>query len=318
MFQGRMWDRMRHSATALALVAAFGVGTSQALAQDDGPNTGAVSLSAGFDITTQYWFRGLAQENQEFIFQPWVEVGLSLYEGDDASPIDSVGLAFGIWNSWHAGPSGIGNNTGAGPDMWYEADLYVGMAIGFADIFEFGVGYTALTSPNNAFTTVEEIPLSLSVDDSGWWENAGISAPGFEGLQPYVLVALEIDNGADVGPDDGTYFEFGFGPSFTLIDSEDFPVTASIPFTFGFGSNYYEDATGSNDAFGYFDVGLELSTELTFIPAKYGAWSAYVGVHMITLGDNAENIAGPTAGNFNVTGGNSTEVYSTFGISMEY
>lgn len=317
MFQGRMWGRMRHAATALVLVVAFGVGTSQALAQDAGPNTGAVSLSARFDITSQYWFRGLAQENQEFIFQPWVEVGVDLYEGDDSSPIDSVGLAFGIWNSWHEGPSGIGAIS-TGPDMMYEADFYVAVAVGFADVFELGVGYTALTSPNGFFNTTEEIPVSLAYNDSGLWENAGISAPGFEGLQPYVLVAFEIDGGADVGPDLGTYFEFGFGPSFKLVDSEDFPITASIPFTFGFGTNYYEDATGSSDAFGFFDVGFVLSTDLTFIPAKYGAWSLYGGVHMITLGETAENIAGPTAGNFNVTGGNSTEVYGTFGISMEY
>ncbi len=295
-------------------------GTSRAWAQDAGPNTGKISVSAGFDIVSQYWFRGLAQENQGFIMQPWMEIGLSLYEGDESSPIDSVGIAFGIWNSFHDGPSGSGDQPAGtatvDPESWYEADWYAGVSIGLFDDFEVGATFTAYTSPNDWFATTKEIAVGFAYDDSGLWESAGLSVPGFEGLQPSFTVAFETDGGADNGTSLGTYYEFAFGPSFTLIDSEDMPVTLSMPFTFGFGSDYYEDGTGDDDAFGYFDFGVDLSTDLTFIPADYGAWSTYFGVHVIALGDTAQTIAGPNG--FNVTTGDSAEVYVKFGISMEY
>ncbi len=311
MSHGRVPGKFGVMAIAVMVGAATLVATPAAKAE--GPNTGNISLSAGFDIVSQYWFRGIAQENQGFIFQPWIEVGAGLYEGDENSPIDSIGVAFGVWNSWHSGPSGIQANTSAtAPDLMYETDWYVGVSVATMDVLEIGATYTAYTSPNNAFGTTEELAISVGYDDSGLWEEMGVEAPGFEGLQPSFTIAFELDGGADLGNQMGTYYEFAFGPSFTIVDSEKTPITMSMPFTFGFGSDYYEDGTGDDDAFGYFDFGIDFSTPLSFIPESYGSWEAYFGVHVITLGGSAETIAG------GVTGGDSTEVYTKFGISMEY
>ena len=78
------------------------------------PNTGNISLSAGFDVTTEYLFRGIFQEDQGAIVQPWFEIGVDLFKSD--GPIRSAALTFGLWNSLHSGPSGSGSG---GPGGWW-------------------------------------------------------------------------------------------------------------------------------------------------------------------------------------------------------
>lgn len=76
--------------SALALAGLFS-GTSLVGAEEAkgsaGPNTGKLSFSAGVDFTTQYFFRGILQENQDFIAQPFGEITATLYEGDRKSVV---------------------------------------------------------------------------------------------------------------------------------------------------------------------------------------------------------------------------------------
>jgi len=44
----------------------------------ESPNKGLVSLSVGSDFTTAYFFRGILQERDGFIWQPYGEIGFSL------------------------------------------------------------------------------------------------------------------------------------------------------------------------------------------------------------------------------------------------
>ena len=44
-----------------------------------GPNSGKLSLTAGADITTAYFFRGILQERNGFIMQPYAELNLNLH-----------------------------------------------------------------------------------------------------------------------------------------------------------------------------------------------------------------------------------------------
>jgi len=286
---------------AMTLVAPSARAEGEELA---GPNTGNISLSINIDVATEYWFRGIAQENQGAIVQPGIDVGFTL--------TDWCSAYIGTWNSLH----GHQNDDAIDADIWYEADWYGGLTFTFGD-FGFDVGYINLYSPAFGGTFAQEIDLTFSYDDSdllGDWAMA-----------PYVLVAFEFDGGSDNGSNHGTYLEIGFGPSFTIIDSEEYPVTLSVPFTFGFSiDDYYENGNGEDDAFGFFQVGLDFSVPLSFIPAEFGSWSAHAGVNFIFLGDSAGSIGldfvddAETVSGFGVTTHDDFSVYGVFGIGFEY
>lgn len=264
------------------------------------PNAGKISISSGFKTTNAYYFRGIFQENQGFIIQPWLDATAQLP--------DDMSLTFGIWNSFHDTQTAATVN-GTGPDSWYEADLYLALSKKLSDKLTGGLIYTAYTSPNDAFTTIHEFALKLSCDDTECWKDTAITS----GLQPYVLLAFEAD-GSALGPDEGVYLELGVKPSWTLIEGEDHPVTLSVPVTVGLSlTDYYGAPNSSNPTkndpnFGYFDIGVELTMALTCVPADYGTWTASLGLHYLFLSENTE-----LANN-----GDDSEFIFSFGISMGY
>ena len=155
--------------TSTATVALALIATGPVLGQEeDGPNLGRVSFSAGFDATTQYLFRGIFQEDQGMILQPWAELGFSVFESEGA--IKSVDIIFGTWNSIHDGPTSDGPFATGG---WYEADWYGGLSLGLPANFSFDATYVNLLAPDVAGTSffAEEFDLTLSYDDSGLWNN---------------------------------------------------------------------------------------------------------------------------------------------------
>ncbi len=323
MTHGRNGDaRLGRIGLAAVFAAALTLSTfSTARAQEDAPvNTGAVSLAGGVDFVSQYWFRGIAQENQGFIAQPYIEVGLNM------APVgmDWLDLYGGVWNSIHSNsfiadtttpPDGTneGDQTG-----FFETDWYVGASFALPAGFALDVAYVSLLGPAFGDIFAEEIDITLSFDDSGLW---GEPMEGWTGFAPYIMVVRETGGGSDAlgpGGELGTYLEFGVAPGFTILPSEDMPVDLTIPVTLGFSlDDYYEDGTGDDEAFGFVDFGAEVSTPLSFMPQEFGSWSAYAGVHAIVLGDSTQEISGPNQ--FGVIGEDSdVEVYGVFGISMEY
>lgn len=298
MLQGRNTHRI-----VAVLAIAIGLTTTSAIhAQDDaGPNQGKVSFSAGLDITSAYFFRGIIQEDQGLITQTWLDATFNLS--------DTLDLTIGIWNSMHDAQTAASAN-GTGPDWWYEADLYLGLSQAVSENCSVGLTYTAYTSPNDAFGTVHELAVNGSHDDSGAWGGSFLEGSG---LQPSVTIAFELDGQADGASNEGIYLEIGIEPSFTLIDNQDQPVTLAIPVTVGLSlGDYYEDPaspTGSDDStFGYLDIGAVLSTPLN-IPADYGQWEASLGLHYLFLSESTENA------NAN---GNDSEFILSLGISMGY
>lgn len=320
MLQGRK----RQSGACLATVLAVSVGlvaTPAAWAQDDQesikhrhragethehlpqPNAGNISFSAGLDITNAYFFRGIIQEDQGFIAQSWLDATFKLS--------DTVDLTAGIWNSMHDMKTGAVRTDGTGVDWWYEADLYLGLSFAVADECSLGLTYTAYTSPNDAFTTIHELAISGSHDDADDWDDTFLEGSG---LQPSVTIAFELDGQADGASNEGIYLELAIEPSFTLIDSQDQPVTLAIPVTIGLSlGDYYEDPLspgGADDSnFGYLDIGAVLSTPLNVIPSDYGTWEASLGLHYLFLSESTENI------NAN---GDDSEFILSLGISMGY
>jgi len=316
---------MSHGKTTLAAAAALGMtlGTVHVQAQEEAPaiNNGSVSFTIGADVVTEYWFRGIQQENQGFILQPYADVNFALMSNEDFT-LDGY---FGVWNSlhWGDGTSSTPNNppgSTGNDDVWYEADFFIGATLGLGD-FGIDFGYTNLYGPNAGAEFAEEIHVGVSYDDSELW------GENFGGLAPYATVVFEIDGGSDglagAGGDKGTYLELGIEPSFAIYDSADYPLTLSVPVTLGLSlDDYYEfvDAGGNidDDEFGFVQVGAVVSMPLTMVPAEYGAYEVSAGIHYIQAGDVAEaDPFGVTSGGGFSTGDDDS-IFASFGISMSY
>ena len=289
--------------TVFVLMLVFAMLTATtASAQEDPPvNTGKISFDGGLDITTAYFFRGANQEDGGFIAQPYGQLGASVFE-DGTGVVKSLDLYAGIWNSFHSKQTGA-TTANDGPDSWYEADLYAGMTIGMPAGLEADVSYIAYTSPSDAFDTIQEIDLAVGYDDSELWGGDGFA------LNPSAVLAFEIDNTL-LGADEGIYLGIGIEPAFSIIESEGYPVTLSVPVTVGLGlDDYYEHpTTGDNETFGFASVKPTLSMPLKFMPADYGTWEVSASVELLYLGDTNEALN--DADDFQAIG--------TVGLSMSY
>ena len=249
-----------------------------------------VSMTAGVDFLSSYMFRGIYQEDRGLIMPPFVDVGVTVYEGNGA--LQNVTLNGGNWNSIHSGPSG---NSGQG-NAWYEADYY-GSASFTIGNWTPGALFTSYTSPNDVFGVVNELAAVLAYDDSG---------SAFP-LSPRAMVAFELKGQADGGESKGTYLELGIGPEVTLIDAARYPVTLSIPVKLGMSlNNYYEGPTGSN-RFGFFDVGGRASVPLAFMNGTT-TWEVHGGMSLMWLGDNLRLL----------NGGDRVKPVGLVGVSVSY
>ncbi|HET7845249.1 MAG TPA: hypothetical protein VFL14_13925 [Xanthomonadales bacterium] len=254
----------------------------------------------GLDLTSQYFFRGILQENQGIIVQPWFELGYDLYEGDDA--VRDLDAKVGFWNSVQDEPDGTGGN-------WYEADFYLDVGMQFRERWQFDARYTTYSSPNGAgrfFGPVQELSFRAAFAD----DKEPLIGIFESGLRPHALIAFELDGNRDAGNDEGVYLEVGVEPQFQLIkEDQSFPLRLAVPATLGLSlTNYYEDINGSDDFFGYFDLGGELSTPMKFMPERLGKWDATLGLHWLLLGDNLEG--------FN--NGDTTELVLSIGMATTF
>jgi hypothetical protein len=253
------------------------------LAQDPPPKV--VSGHMGLDIKSQYFFRGLLQENQGLIVQPRIGLGYALYEGDGDGTVRSMDLKFGLWNSLHDGPTG-----GAG-GIWYESNFYLGVDAHLGERLKAGVSYVVYDTPNGTASfskggaPVEEFVFTFDYDDRGMWFESIDS-----GLRPSLVLAFETDGQRDVaaGGHIGIYAGLGIAPSFVIGQLGEGDLTLTLPATLGLSlRDYYERAGGgNNDFFGYLDIGADLSAPLKFLPARMGPWEGEVGLHLLVLGDN--------------------------------
>ena len=278
---------------AVAIVAVALVPGAAAAQDAATPNSGRVSLGAGIDFATDYYFRGIIQETDGLITQPYLEAGLALREAD--SGLQSVSVTVGLWNSLHS----AGDSAFAGaPKMWYESDFYASVGFGFADAWSADVTYTAYMSPRGSFGTVRELAVGLGYDD-------GL-------LGPYATFAFELDGQADGGSGEGVYLELGVEPGLDLGDS---PVAVSFPVVLGVNLNeYYQnrpipDDPEEDSAFGFFQVGAIFAVPLSGIPAAFGSWDISAGVNFLFFGDGLKNINGSD---------DDVVAIGVFGISLGY
>lgn len=270
---------MRRTRTTWRLLAAVAVATIgwgvAPAAAEGGPNTGKLTFSAGNDFTTAYFFRGILQERDGFITQPYGEIGIKLYENEDKeSPFNAFSLFVGSWNSVHSKQT----LNVSGPDNWYESDVYAGAKFNLFSNTEAKLFYIAYTYPNGAFNTVQEVDGSVSFNDSEWL--------GAFALNPSATVAAELENTA-LGPNRGWYMQLGVRPGGVLINDDTYPLSIAFPMNVGLSlSDYYETTSTNDQTFGFFQGGAVLSVPLAFIPSDYGSWSASAGASVYTFGSH--------------------------------
>jgi hypothetical protein len=290
-----VWLRTSIGAALTALISLGAAGT--AFAQDD-PNPGAISVTAGLDVPTLYFFRGIRQEtDQKLTLWPYGDLGIALYSGD--GNLKTVGVNVGVWNSLHTGSSG---SDGPSDALHYEEDFYTTLALGFGGGVGVNTTFTAYTSPNFMFTTVKEISFKVTKAHM---------------LAPYGILGFEIggdesgqaDGGHTFGGSKGTYLELGIGPSWPIGEVG----TLTVPVKLGLSvKDYYEliDENGdvTDEKFGFFDIGGLVTFPLKGIPASFGAWNFHAGIDVFLLGDTTK------AANF----GDKGEVVGLFGIGLSY
>ncbi len=280
-----------------ALAAMLCVSLSPHMSHADEADAG-VAVDINIDVVTENWFRGMGQENEGLIVQPSVTLTFDLFETNDGSAVTAY---VGDWNSYQDATAG---------NEWYETDIFGGINVALPNGDSIDLSYIYLYNPAGNGIFSEEINLIYAIDDSERF--------GGMGLNPYVLLAVEVDGGSDAGADEGTYLEFGIEPDVTeLLGTENTGISVSLPVTVGLSlDSYYEDGLGGDDddTFGFLDVGLVASISLAaIVPEGFGSWDASFGVHFLYLGDTAQNISAAFG-----TGNDDNTVYATFGLSTSF
>jgi hypothetical protein len=250
-------------------------------------NSGAIKLTAGLDVPSVYYFRGIRQETDPKVtLWPYGDVGITLASADKG--LKSVAVNFGVWNSLHTGSSG--SKTPNKP-IHYEEDFYSTLTLGFAPAAA-SVKYIAYTSPNLSYNTVKEVDFQVT---------------GTQKYAPYGLIAVELSkNGsADGFGKKGTYLELGAGPNWPINK-----CTFTIPVSVGLSlKDYYETPTGDNK-FGFFDLGGMITVPFSGVPAKYGSWNVHGRADYLRLGDSTIQYGG--------TKGKKNQYYVMAGIGLSY
>lgn len=261
------------------------------------PNPGNLTLTGSFDAVSTYMFRGIRQNATGIALWPVADLGAAVYSG--TGRLKSVGVNIGTWNSLHTGDTGADGPTGK---LWYEGDFYATLGFGFDGGTSLATTYTAITSPNNAYTTIKEIALKLSVDDSRYLHKAA--------LKPYGMVTFEFDTAPGVGQADGgskagRYLELGVAPGYAVGKG-----SLSVPVKVGLSlANYYELNMGAavipvfvDHKFGYLSV-----AGLVTVPiggtTSFGTWNLHGGVELQKLGDTTKAFNGGDGHRFIVSGG---------------
>jgi hypothetical protein len=286
----------RESAGSSASGVAVSPGASDAGAATSAPaNADAVSVQINLDYTTAYFYRGIIQEDSGLILQPAVRITTNLMQTETARLDGFVGT----WNSFHGQKTGA-QTRGDFSEYWYESDLLAGATLTVGPV-ALTASYTFLTSPSDAYETVQELGFTVAIDDRSWLKQWS--------LKPYATLAIETgadaSDGADSDP--GVYLELGIAPGFTL-HADSTPLSISFPALIGLSlKDYYQNAAGADDTFGFGQIGAKVSMPLGE-PGRLGAWTLNAGLSVLFLGDHTRD--------FN--GGNDTEVVATIGLQWNF
>lgn len=259
---------LRRTAAAVALASIVTVAAPAPARADDRKLTGA----AGVEVATSYLFRGIPQEDQGAITQPYAELSIPV--------VDRVTISAGMWSSVHTGPTGHPDGP-AGPGAWYEADAYLRATVAVTGQLTMTALYTAYTSPNGSFATVHEMAGGVTWSDAAL--TARVLGDRFLGFTPAVVVAREVEGTAS-GMRNGTYVGVSIRPTVAIARGA-VPVTLALPVEVGLSAGgYYDDMDGGDDRVGMVALGTVATAGLTFLPSRFGVWSAVGTMRAYWLG----------------------------------
>ena len=276
-----------------------GTAAPAAPAEPPGPNTGAISLTAGTDWASAYYFRGIATtQNGGNNVQPYAEIGFRLLE--NMGPLTSLSVAPGIWTNLHTGGGLV--VPPSDPRGWTETDFYFKVSAVWWEVLTTTATFTYYTSPNNTFASNSDMALGFSLNDSKWL--------GAFAVNPSVLFAFETTGEALVADGKkGIYVQIGLAPGYTFFPETSYPLTISLPMTLGLSAKDYYTVNGQNQTVGYFSWGPLITMPLKFIPAKFGSWSAKGGVQFLMLNSNLQRVN---------TGGDGFVPIGSVGLALTY
>lgn len=236
----------------------------------------------GVNFVSEYISRGVLQEKQGVIAQPYLDLFLSVYQGADTDVINKVTLNFSAWSSFQSKHTGA--KPGSDVSSWYEDDIIPGVTVTFLKNWALTASYGEYFSPSGAWDVSRNLLLNLTYSDT--------DLLGAFALHPHVAYLRELQGSAPYGTGygsplngHGNYYEAGIAPALPAYG----PVTVSLPLTVGFGSGdfYYQ-----NRGFGYFSGGPNVAVAMPFIPASCGAWAFNASVTYWRLNNPNGDLAG--------------------------
>ena len=260
-----------------------------------------ISGSLGIDVVSLYIAHGVVFENQGAILQPYGTLSFKLQEGEGA--LNGVSLDLGWWNTFHSRHTDA--SAGSTTPAWFETDFSIGMTFTLLKNFTLSPTYTWYLSPNDAFVTDQTLSFKLSYDDT--------DLLGALALHPWVNVWWEVENKIGTGVDEGFLYEFGIAPSRAFGD-----LVVTLPISVGLGSNdFFGNAAGGNETYGYFTAGVNLSYALKCIPECYGEWSLHAGYSYFNLGNGAKDFGTAAVGG-DIRDSRSSEHVFSGGLTVEF
>lgn len=253
-----------------------------------------LGITLGVNYSSAFFPRGFRAEDDGLIVQPYASLMYDLYNKDETM----VTAMIGVWNSFHDRATGSPTNESL-DDKWFESDIFVGIGVESGD-WAFETRYIWMTSPSDAFSTMQELYFSAAYDDE--------SILGEFSLQPTAVLAFDTGNSQMDGRENGTYLQLGISPGFGLDSGAIQGLEVNFPVTVGLSlSDYFQDAGGQDDFFGFAAVGAMASLPIG-PPGGWGDWKLNAGVQAVFLGD--------TTGDANA--GDDSEIIATAGISVEF
>jgi len=252
--------------------------TSKEVKPVQAPVQTAITGDFGVQFVSAYFTRGLMQQNQGAIAQPYADLYFALYSGDGL--INKVSLNLSIWASIQSHHPG---NLSTVKD-WYEFDYTPGVAVTFAKNFTLTTSYFEFDSPAGYFGSARSLNFNLAFDDTDYLHAFA--------LHPHFTYLRELSGIAGLGKH-GNYYEVGITPGLAPIAAPFIgPVTFTFPITAGFGSSGFY----LNNGYGYTSVAVNASVPMSFVPAQFGAWTFTTGATYYNLNGN---IAATDAGRHN-------------------
>lgn len=282
-------------------------------------NQGDISLDAGVDYVTKYFFRGLLVEDDGYIVQPHAQINFHVVSGCDVE----FTLFTGMWASLHG--DDVSENNAQDPEVVNEFRFMLGAELDLYDMLTVTTTYMIQAFPNGVNTLfgdedIHEINVLVELHDGA------ITKSNFS-INPFMMYSYQLHDSnpnANNFSDESAFFLFGVKPTIAVNLMPDVDLAISIPVTIGMGgnNNAYVDAQGDGHTYGFTSVGLQGALPLWFIPKRFGSWNFVAGVDVYFLGEAAEdnNPEGGNGNQGNVGEGDGEEfdMVGRFGINLHY